>query len=76
MPGSRFSKAMWTRRKAANDLSCISAVSPAPSVWTLSGISRVQPLMTEKLTTQILFVMGAVTLATFGVLVESYTYLF
>jgi len=32
--------------------------------------------MTEKLTTQILFVMGAVTLATFGVLVESYTYLF
>jgi hypothetical protein len=32
--------------------------------------------MIEKKTAQLLFAMGAVSLATFGVLVESYTYLF
>jgi hypothetical protein len=41
-----------------------------------SAVSRVQLTMMEKTKTQILFVMGAVTLATFGVLVEGYTYLF
>jgi hypothetical protein len=32
--------------------------------------------MSNRLTPQLFFAMSAVTLATFGVLVESYTYLF